>query len=196
MSSNASSNDEEAMSSQTPQEESGTTVLQNEADPVRIQQMFRLLNAYSSQQTQGQRLQGPSEDDLRYMIHDLDLLQAACKLRLFGYTQILMLRKITRPSTPVPSESSVDQLSARQILDLRRILEHDNREASLLTDLRECNTRHSCRLAEVEKALKSAKEVADPGFWELINGYVQPHRSFSRLLATRMHRSRRIVEDS
>lgn len=193
MSGNAPSNDEEAMSSQTPQEEPGATVLQNEADPVGIQQMFRLLNAYSSQQTEDQRPQGPSEDDLRYMIHDLDLLQAACKLRLFGYTRILMLRKITRASTPVPAEIIVDQLSAQQILDLRRILEHDNREASLLTDLRECNTRHSCRLAEVEKALKSAKEVADPGFWELINGYVQPHRSFR--LATHMHRLRRIVEN-
>ncbi|THW25022.1 hypothetical protein D6D23_04710 [Aureobasidium pullulans] len=170
MSSNASSNDEEAMSSQTPQEESGAIVLQNEADSVGIQQMLRLLNAYSSQQTEDQSPQGPSEDDLRYMIHDLDLLQAACKLRLFGYTRILMLRKITRPSTPVPAEIIVDQLSAQQILDLRRILEHDNREASLLTDLRECNIRHSCRLAEVEKALESAKEVADPGFWELING--------------------------
>jgi hypothetical protein len=196
MSSNAPSNDEEAMSSQTPQEESGTTALQNEADTVGIRQKFCLLNAYSSQQTQGQHPQGPSEDDLRYMIHDLDLLQAACKLRLFGYTRILMLRKIFRPSTPVPAEIIVDQLSAQQILDLRRILEHDNREASLLTDLRECNTRHSCRLAEVEKALKSAKEVADPDFWELINRYVQPHRSFSRLLATRMHHLRRTYERS
>ncbi|THY80325.1 hypothetical protein D6C93_09963 [Aureobasidium pullulans] len=143
-----------------------------------------------------QRPQGPSEDDLRYMIHDLDLLQAACKLRLFEYTRIVMLRKIFRPSTPVPAEIVVEQLSAQQILNLRRILEHDNREASLLTDLRECNTRHSCQLAEVEKALKSAKEVADPGFWELINGYVQPHRSFSRSLAIRMHRLRRNIENS
>ncbi|THW55673.1 hypothetical protein D6D20_09309 [Aureobasidium pullulans] len=142
-------------------------------DPVGILQMFRLLNAYSSQQTEDQRPQGPSEDDLRYMIHDLDLLQAACKLRLFEYTRIVMLRKIFRPSTPVPAEIVVEQLSAQQILNLRRILEHDNREASLLTDLRECNTRHSCQLAEVEKALKSAKEVADPGFWELINAVHQ-----------------------
>ena len=75
MSGNAPSNNEEAISSQTSQEESGAIVLQNKGDLVVIQQMFRLLNAYSSQQTEDQRPQGPSEDDLRYMIHDLNLLE-------------------------------------------------------------------------------------------------------------------------
>ncbi|THX54831.1 hypothetical protein D6D06_05288 [Aureobasidium pullulans] len=146
---NAPSNDEEAMSSQRPQEESGATALQKEADPVGILQMFRLLNAYSSQQPQGQRPQGPSEDDLRYMIDDLSRLKANVTLRLARYKTILLVRDATRPSTPVPSEISVDQLSTQQILDLRRIVEHDIREANLSTDLRECHTRHRCRLAEV-----------------------------------------------
>ncbi|THZ23595.1 hypothetical protein D6C91_03613 [Aureobasidium pullulans] len=135
MSGNTPSNDEEAPSSQTPQEESGAIVLQNEADP----------------QTQGQRPQGPSADDLRYMLYDLDLLQADEIFRLRGYIHILRVRDATRPSTPVPSEISVDQLSTQQILDLRRIVEHDIKEVRCL----------------------AAIQVADPGFWELINGVHQ-----------------------
>ncbi|THV91297.1 hypothetical protein D6D03_04870 [Aureobasidium pullulans] len=179
MSSNAPSNDEEAMSSQTPQEESGTTALQNEADT-----------------TQGQHPQGPSEDDWREMIDDLGLLRADLTLRLARYKTILLVREATRPSTPVPSEISVDQLSAQQILDLRRIVEHDIREATLLTDLRECHTRHRCRLVEVEKALTSAERVLDPDSWKLIHRHVQGHRRASRSLATLVHRLRRTIERS
>ncbi|THX35509.1 hypothetical protein D6D10_07266 [Aureobasidium pullulans] len=193
---NAPSNDEEAMSSQTPQEESGTTALQNEADTVGIRQKFYLLNAYSSQQTQGQHHQGPSEDDWREMYDDLGLLRADLTLRLARYKTILLVREATRPSTPVPSEISVDQLSTQQILDLRRIVEHDIREATLLTDLRECHTRHRCRLAEVEKALTSAERVLDPDSWKLIHRHVQDHRRASRSLATRVHRLRRTIERS
>lgn len=195
MSGNAPSNDEETMSSQTPQEESGATALQNEADPVGILQIC-VYTMLTSQQTQGQHPQGPSEDDLRYMINDLDLLQADVIFRLRGYIHILRVRDATRPSTPVPSEISVDQLSTQQILDLRRIVEHDIKEVRCLAAIRKNSKKHSRGLNEVEKALKSAKEVADPGFWELINGYVQPHRSFSRSLAIRMHRLRRIIENS
>ncbi|THW63711.1 hypothetical protein D6D19_09605 [Aureobasidium pullulans] len=191
MSSNAPSNDEEAMSSQTPQEESGTTALQNEADTVGIRQKFCLLNAYSSQQTQG-----PSEDDWREMIDDLGLLRADLTLRLARYKTILLVREATRPSTPVPSEISVDQLSTQQSLDLRRIVEHDIREATLLTDLREYHTRHRCRLAEVEKALTSAERVLDPDSWKLIHRHFQGHRRASRSLATRVHRLRRTIERS
>ncbi|OBW64270.1 MAG: hypothetical protein AUREO_056650 [Aureobasidium pullulans] len=142
ISGNAPSNDEETMSSQTPQEESGATALQNEADP-----------------TQGQRPQDPSEDELSYMVKNLDLLQAAVKSGLNGYIYLLLVRRLTRPSTPIPSEISVDQLSTQQILDLRRILEHDIREADHLTNLRECYTRHYRRLAEGEQALRSAKGI-------------------------------------
>ncbi|THY12167.1 hypothetical protein D6D01_08678 [Aureobasidium pullulans] len=192
---NAPSNGEEAMSSQTPQEESGTTVLQNEAESVGILQMFGLLDAYSSQQTQGQHPQGPSGNDWRDMIDDLSLLQADVTFRLARYNHILLVRNATRPSTPVPSEISVDQLSRQQILDLRRIVEHDIREANHLTDLRECHTRHRRRLAEVEKALGSVERVVDPDFWKLINGYVQKHRGLSRSLTTRIHQLRRIIEN-
>jgi len=182
------------MSSQTPQEESGTTVLQNEAESVGFLQIFRLLNAYSSQQTRGQHPQGPSADDWREMIDDLGLLRADVSLRFARYKTILLVRDATRPSTPVPSEISVDQLSTQQILDLRRIVEHDIREANLLTDLRECHTRHRCRLAEVEKALTSAERVLDPDSWKLIHRHVQDHRRASRSLATRVHRLRRTIE--
>ncbi|TIA13734.1 hypothetical protein D6C80_06095 [Aureobasidium pullulans] len=174
---NAPSNDEEAMSSQTPREESGTTVLQNEVDS-----------------TQGQHPQGPSEDDWRDMIDDLSRLKANVTLRLARYKTILLVRDATRPSTPVPSEISVDQLSTQQIIDLRRTVEHDIREANLLTDLRECHTRHRCRLAEVEKALTSAERVLDPDSWKLIHRHVQDHRRDSRSLATRVHRLRRTIE--
>ncbi|TIA50022.1 hypothetical protein D6C77_09373 [Aureobasidium pullulans] len=167
------------MSSQTPQEESGATALQNEADP-----------------TQGQRPQDPSEDELSYMVKNLDLLQAAVKSGLNGYIYLLLVRRLTRPSTPIPSEISVDQLSTQQILDLRRILEHDIREADHLTNLRECYTRHYRRLAEGEQALRSAKGIVGPGFWELIKGHVQEHHGFSRSLPTRIHRLRRIHENS
>ncbi|THY27514.1 hypothetical protein D6C99_10656, partial [Aureobasidium pullulans] len=142
MSGNAPSNDEKTMSSQTPQEEPGATVLQNEADSVGILQMFRLLNAYSSQQTEDQRPQGPSEDDLRYMVINLDLQLLVIRSRLNVYANLLLIRNLARQSTPVSSEICVDQLSTQQILDLRRIREHDIREADLLTNLRECYTRH------------------------------------------------------
>ncbi|THZ81742.1 hypothetical protein D6C84_06357 [Aureobasidium pullulans] len=193
MSGNAPSNDEEAMSSQTPREEPGTTVLQNEADPVGIQQMLRLLNAYSSQQTEDQSPQGPSEDDLRYMIINLDLQQLVIESRLNVYADVLLMRIPARPSTPV---SSVDQLSTQQILDLRRILVCDIKEVKCLAVLRENNKRHSRGLDEAEKALRSAKEVVDPGFWELMNGHVQDHRRASRSLATRVHHLRRTIERS
>ncbi|KEQ81661.1 hypothetical protein M438DRAFT_407714 [Aureobasidium pullulans EXF-150] len=160
MSGNTPSNDDEAPSSQTPQEESGAIALQNEADA------------------------------------NLDLLQAAVKSGLNGYIYLLLVRRITRPSTPIPSEISVDQLSTQQILDLRRIREHDIREADLLTNLRECYTRHYRRLAEGEQALRSAKGIVDPGFWELMKGHIQEHHGFSRSLPARIHRLRRIHENS
>ncbi|CAD0024067.1 unnamed protein product [Aureobasidium pullulans] len=196
MSGNAPSNDEEAMSSQTPREVPGTTVLQNEADPVGIQQMLRLLNAYSSQQTEDQSPQGPSEDDLRYMIINLDLQLLVIRSRLNVYANLLLIRNLARQSTPVSSEIFVDQLSTQQILDLRRILVYDIKEVKCLAALRENNKRHSRGLDEAEKALRSAKEVVDPGFWELMNGHVQKHRGLSRLLATRIHRLRRTYENN
>ncbi|TIA45807.1 hypothetical protein D6C79_05435 [Aureobasidium pullulans] len=196
MSGNAPSNDEKTMSSQTPQEEPGATVLQNEADSVGILQMFRLLNAYSSQQTEDQRPQGPSEDDLRYMVINLDFQLLVIRSRLNVYANLLLIRNLARQSTPVSSEICVDQLSTQQILDLRRILVYDIKEVKCLAALRENNKRHSRELDEAEKALRSAKEVVDPGFWELMNGHVQKHRGLSRLLATRIHRLRRTYENN
>ncbi|THY81350.1 hypothetical protein D6C92_10393 [Aureobasidium pullulans] len=131
---NAPSNDEEAMSSQRPQEESGATALQKEADP----------------QPQGQRPQCPSEDDWRDIIDDLSRLKANVTLRLARYKTILLVRDATRPSTPVPSEISVDQLSTQQILDLRRIVEHDIREANLLTDLRDVHQRYFLSINQIK----------------------------------------------
>ncbi|CAD0043144.1 unnamed protein product [Aureobasidium pullulans] len=196
MSGNAPSNDEKAMSSQTPREESGAIVLQNEAESVGMLQMFHLLNAYSSQQTEDQSPQGPSENDLRCMIINLDLQQLVMKSRLNVYADLLLIRNLARPNTPVSSEICVDQLSTQQILDLRRILMYDIKEVKWLAALRENNKRHSRGLYEAEKALRSAKGVVDQGFWELMNGHVQEHHGFSRSLATRIHQLRRTYENN